>query len=207
MPSRELSTTHFALLCLLSTGAASAYELVQQTGRSIGHVWPRAESNLYAGLKRLATEGLVEATTELVGRRPRTTYVITRSGRRALRDWLGSAGEAPVIECEALLKLGFAPSTTKEAALAQVEVMAAHAGDRLGFGRALAEANLAGESPQPERLHISAVMWRYLWEMHSATARWAEWARDEIASWPDTGDRPEGRERALQILRAALADG
>ena len=206
MPSRELSTTHFALLCLLSTGPASAYELVQQTSRSIGHVWPRAESNLYAGLKRLAAEELVEATTETVGRRPRTTYVITRSGRKALRAWLGSAGEAPVFECEALLKLGFAPSTTKKAALAQVEVMAGHGNDRLAFGRALAEASLAGEFPQPERLHISAVMWRYLWEMHSATARWAEWARAEIESWPDTRDHAEGRERALATLRAALDD-
>ena len=207
MPSRELSTTHFALLCLLSTGPASAYELVQQTGRSIGHVWPRAGSNLYAGPKRLAAEGMVDATVEPVGKRPRTTYQITRTGRTALRRWLSSPGHEPVFESEALLKMGFAPSTSRRAALAQVEVMAGHASDRLAFGRALAEASLAGESPQPERLHINAVMWRYLWEMHSATARWAEWARSEIESWPDTADRPEGREQALKTLRDALAEG
>jgi PadR family transcriptional regulator AphA len=206
MPSRELSTTHYALLCLLSTGPASAYELVQQTSRSIAYVWPRAESNLYAGLKRLAGEGLVDATTGQVGKRPRTTYRITRRGRTALRRWLASPGDGPVFESEALLKLGFAPSATKEAALAQVEVMAGDADDRLAFGRALAEASLDGQSPHPERLHISAVMWSYLWEMHSATARWAEWARAEIESWPDTSDRPEGRQRAMETWRAALED-
>jgi PadR family transcriptional regulator AphA len=204
MPGPRLSTTHHALLCLLSTGPASAYDLVRQTRRSIGHVWPRAESNLYADAKRLAAEGLADASTERVGRRPRTTYAITERGEEHLREWLASSGEAPIFECEALLKLGFAPSTTKDAALAQVEVMAQHSQDRLAFGRALAEGYLAGEASQPERLHINAVMWRYLWEMHSATARWAQWARAEIESWPDTSDRPAGRAAGLEVLRQTL---
>jgi PadR family transcriptional regulator AphA len=206
VPSTSLSTTHYALLCLLSTGPASAYELVGQARRSVDHVWPRAESNLYADVKRLAAEGLAETTDEPTGRRPRTTYAITAQGRRVLRTWLRAEGAAPSFECEALLKLGFAPSTTKQAALDQVRVVADHAAQRLAFGRSLAEASVAGESPQPERLHIGAVMWRYLWEMHQASARWAAWAEEEIGSWPDTSDSPEGRARALRTLRAALGD-
>lgn len=157
-------------------------------------------------MKRLAAEGLAEASTELVGRRPRTTYVITEQGEEQLHSWLATSGDAPMFECEALLKLGFAPSTTKEAALSQVPVMAQHAGGRLELDRGLVETYLAGEAPRPERLHINAVMWRYLWEMHSAAARWAEWARQEIESWPDTSDRPEGRTGGLQVLRETLSE-
>jgi PadR family transcriptional regulator AphA len=206
VPASSLSTTHFALLCLLSTGPASAYDLVGQARRSVDHVWPRAESNLYADVKRLAAEGLAEGSVERTGRRLRTTYAITAQGRSALREWLQSEGTAPSFECEALLKLGFAPSTTKQAALDQVRVVGDHASQRLAFGRSLAEGSIAGDSPQPERLHISAVMWRYLWEMHQASARWAAWAEQEIGSWTDTADSPEGRDRALRTLRAALED-
>jgi PadR family transcriptional regulator, regulatory protein AphA len=205
--SKPVSTTHYALLCLLSARPGSAYELVQRSRRSISHIWPRAESNLYTDLKRLAAEGLASSRTSYVGRRARTTYRITRRGRTELRRWLASTGTPPSFECEALLKLGFAPETTKDAALAQVAALEQFATDRLAFGRTLAERYLDGEGDEPERTHINAVMWRYLWQMHSATAEWAKWARSEIEAWPDTGDHPAGRERGLAAMRTALRKG
>jgi len=203
-----LTTTHYALLCLLSAREWTAYELVGQMERSVGAVWPRAQSNLYADLKRLATDGMADAVTEHIGRRPRTTYRITRHGRALLGEWLSSPGAAPSFECEALLKLAFAPSTTKEATIAQLDVITAHAEARLALGRRLGHehADNDGTGPLPERLHVNAVMWRYLWDMHHAMARWARWAKAEIEQWPDTQDSPQMRRRGLTALQAALGD-
>lgn len=202
--TRPLQTTHFGLLALLGVRSWSAYDLVGQMNRSLAAVWPRARSNLYADLKRLAAEGLADTTVESVGRRSRTRYRITRRGRTALRAWLQEPGAPPAFECEALVKLGFAPFTTKEAALAQIDVILAHAEARMALGADLAQEYVDDTGPLPERLHINAVMWRYLSDVDRATYEWATWARREIESWPDTKDSPALRERGRQILGAAL---
>jgi len=204
VPSGGLTTTHRALLCLLAVRAWSAYELVGQMGRSVGVVWPRARSNLYADLKRLAAEGLATTEEGRTGRRRRTVYSITATGRDELGRWLAEPGAAPYVECEALLKLAFAPQSSRQAALAQVAVIAGHAQERLALGRRLAEEHLAADGPLPERLHVNAVLWRFLWFQHRAMADWAQWAREEIEQWPDTADSPSMRRRGQRAIRAAL---
>jgi DNA-binding PadR family transcriptional regulator len=200
------NTTHMSLLCLLSARDWNAYELVGQMGRSVGAVWPRAESNLYADLKRLDREGLATASADhATGRRKRTTYSITPAGRSLLEEWLATAGAPPSFECEALLKLAFAPATTKEATLAQVAVMAEHARARIELGARLGDEHAGNDGPLPERLHVNAVMWRFLWEQNLAVARWAEWAEQEIESWPSTADSPALRQRGRRAIAAALA--
>jgi DNA-binding PadR family transcriptional regulator len=204
---RPLQTTHYALLALLGIRPWTAYELVGQMRRSVGAVWPRAQSNLYADLKRLAAEGWTEATVDPVGRGARTTHRITRKGRAGLRAWLAAPGAAPTFESEALLKLGFAPFTTKAAALAQIDVIAGHAQQRLELGARLAHEYVDGTGPMPERFHVNAVMWRFLWDFHHAMSDWATWARREVEAWPDTLDSPAMRARGLRVLRDALGGG
>ncbi len=50
-----------------------------------------AESNLYAEPKKLIAHGFASAHSEPRGKRRRTVYSITPSGKRALADWLGTA--------------------------------------------------------------------------------------------------------------------
>lgn len=203
-PAKPLTTTHLSLMCLLSARPWSAYELVGQMKRSVGLVWPRAQSNIYADLKTLAERGFAVATDESTGKRPRTVYRLSPKGKRELKKWLESPGSEPSFECEALVKLAFAPATTKDATLIQIEVMRSHAAQRLVMGRMVAEQYLEGAGLMNERLHISAIMWRFLWEQATAIETWAEWARDEVAAWPDTQDSPAGRERALESMRYRL---
>lgn len=106
----DLPTTSYAILGLLAIRPWTTYELAQQMDRSLKHFWPRAQSRIYEEPKRLAALGLVKATADAVGRRPRTVYSITAKGRRALAAWLTEPGEGPVVEFEALLKV-FSPST------------------------------------------------------------------------------------------------
>jgi len=205
MPSGPLTTTHFSLLCLLSLRPWSAYELVGQMRRSLDLIWPRAQSNLYADLKRLAREGLATSETVRIGKRSRTIYTISLAGRAILQPWLAEPGAPPVFECEALVKLAYVAAGGKDAALAQIAVLAQHADERLALGRRVAHQYIEDEA-LPSRLHVNAVMWRFLWEQHQAIARWAAWADNEIRQWPDTGDAPALRRRGRRVLRQSLAE-
>jgi PadR family transcriptional regulator AphA len=201
----EHAATHFALLCLLSLRPWSAYDLVGHLHRSLDLLWPRAQSNLYVDLKRLAADGLATRATVRVGRRARSTYTITAAGRAALLPWLDQPGLAPVFECEALVKLAYVPAASKPAALAQVAVLAEHARARLALGRRIAEQYVTDDG-LPPRLHVNTVMWRFLWEQHQAIARWAAWAEAEIRQWADTDDTPALRRRGKRILRQFVAE-
>ena len=60
-----------------------------QARRSLGFIWPVAESQLYAEPKRLVRERLVEVREEASGPvRTRKVYRLTAGGRRALKRWL-----------------------------------------------------------------------------------------------------------------------
>ena len=80
--------------------------------RSLGRIWPRAQSKLYEEPKKLVAQGLACAAEEQVGQRPRTVYTITSRGRRALAAWLRDPGAGPVLEFEQLLKIFFAENGT-----------------------------------------------------------------------------------------------
>src|SRR5687767_10885025 len=96
-----LSTTSYALLGQIALRSRTSYELAAEMRRNVHYFWPRAESLVYAELKRLAGEGLVAAERSFVGKRPRTTYAITPAGRTALAAWLGTRPRPFALELEA----------------------------------------------------------------------------------------------------------
>ena len=79
--SRDLTTTSYAILGMLAIRPWSTYALTQQMQRSLHHLWPRAESNLYAEAKRLVEAGMATADVEKTGRRARPVYTISPAGR------------------------------------------------------------------------------------------------------------------------------
>src|SRR6476659_4673308 len=95
-----LTTTSYAILGLLAIKPWTTYELAQQMQRALGQFWPRAESKLYEEPKKLVAHGLARASSEMVGKRPRTIYTITAKGRRAMAAWVPapSTGDGPVLE-------------------------------------------------------------------------------------------------------------
>jgi len=84
----ELNTTSYAMLGMLAIRPWSTYELAKHLDRSLRPLWPRARSHLFKEPKKLVDHGLAEAAEERVGRRPKTVYTITETGREALREWL-----------------------------------------------------------------------------------------------------------------------
>ncbi|MGH2920777.1 MAG: PadR family transcriptional regulator, partial [Gaiellaceae bacterium] len=150
----ELTTTSYAILGLLSINPWSTYELAKQMQRD-RFVWPRAESNLYAEPKRLVAHGFASAHSEPRGRRRRTVYSITPSGRQALADWLGTPAAEPRWEAESMVKFTFATGGTKEQLLKNLCDFRQHATARWKAVEAIFRPYLEGNEPFPDRTHIN----------------------------------------------------
>jgi PadR family transcriptional regulator, regulatory protein AphA len=170
--------------------------------RSTRHYWPRTESKIYDEPKKLVAHGLATATREYTGRRPRTVYEITDQGRRALQHWLTEPGRAPVIEFEGAVKVLFAEQGTKEQLLATLGSIRDEAEQtREDHVTLAAELALTG-GPFPDRLHVNALVFKFMWEQTEMVIRWAIWAEQEVTSWPDDISRP-GRPTVPSVLREA----
>lgn len=142
------------------------------------------------GAEEAGRPRLAEATTESVGRRPRTSYSITPSGRRALAAWLHEPGDGPVIECEQLLKIFFAEHGTKADALSTLAAARGWAAERNEANLAAARAYLAGEGPFQHRLAQHMLVGAFLTDFYAMVARWAEWATTMVEQWPDDPSQP-----------------
>jgi PadR family transcriptional regulator, regulatory protein AphA len=181
----SLTTTSYAILGLLAIRPWSTYELTRQMDRSLGRVWPRAQSKLYEAPKKLVADGLARATDERVGRRPRTVYSITPAGRRALADWLGQPGEGPVLEFENLLKVFFAESGTTADVLSTLAATHAWARARSAESAAVGREYLEGRGRFPGRQAQLDLTARFLTDFYAMVAGWAEWAAQVVEAWPD----------------------
>jgi PadR family transcriptional regulator AphA len=202
--SHKLTTTSHLILGLLALRRWSTYELAQQMRRSIPYYWPRAESHIYEEPRKLVEHGLATAKREFVGRRPRTIYTITQKGRRALKRWLGEPGRAPLVEFEGLVKVLFAEQGTKEQLLATLRAIRAEA-DRTREHHSVLAAELAGTGgPFPERLHVNALVFKFMWEQAEALARWTAWAEHEVRAWPEDASKPVNS-AVVSVLREAAS--
>lgn len=198
---RELTTTSYAILGMLAIQPWSTYALTQQMGRSLRHVWPRAESNVYAEPKRLVAAGLATATMERTGKRERTVYTITPAGRAALQHWLGQESSASRFESEALLKVLFATEGSREDLLRNVRAMRDEARETLAFCDVLAADYLQGTSPFLERAHLNLLIFRWIRDHAAMQAEWSDWALAEVATWPTSG-APDPQDTRTQFQAA-----
>jgi DNA-binding PadR family transcriptional regulator len=181
------------MLGMLAVRSWTTYELAKQMDRGLGRLWPRARSNLFNEPKKLVSQGLAVASEESTGRRPRTVYTITPAGRQALRVWLGTPGEGPVLEFEQMLKVFFADQGSKADVLAALDHIREWARERQAENLAIARAYLAGDGPFPERAAVLALTGRFLTDFADMVGAWADWADTVVADWPQDprGARPD----------------
>ena len=207
MSSDELTTTSYAILGLLAIKPWTTYELAQQMQRSLNHFWPRASSRIYEEPKRLARLGLAKATKDRVGRRPRTTYAITPSGRRALRRWLGEPGAGPVVEFQALLKVFFAEQGTKADALANIGAIRAWAEQQNAENVAFARMYVESGGPFPERLATIVLVGKFITDFADMVRSWTEWAAGEVRGWHEDGSTPVPDWETVRAIAARRVEG
>ena len=204
-PPRDLTTTSYVILGLLSIRPWSAYELTGQMSRGLSLYWPRAESGVYDEPKNLIRHGLATARAEATGRRPRTVYTITAKGRRALRRWLGAPSAPPRFESEALVRTVFADSGTKDDLLATLRRMREQTAEPLDGILGQGVDYLATGGPFPHRLHVIALVGRFLVGLQAWCAEWARQAEEVVEAWPDTGPIPD-LTVAMRTFRASAGE-
>jgi DNA-binding PadR family transcriptional regulator len=199
---QRLTTTSYLILGHLALRDWSTYELAQQLKRSTRHYWPRAESKIYEEPKKLVAHGLASATREHTGRRPRTVYAITDEGRDALRHWLQEPPEPPMLEFEGIVKVLFAEHGSKEQLLATLGAIRDQAERTRSQHAALAGDLEQTGGPFPDRLHLNALVFQFMWDQAETVLRWASRAQQQVADWPEDLTTPPGP-AALQILHEA----
>lgn len=180
----ELTTTSYAILGLLAIKPWTTYELAQQMDRALGLFWPRTRSKLYEEPKKLVAFGLARASSEKVGKRPRTVYTITPGGRRALAGWVPQKGAGPVLEFEQLVKVFFAEHASTDDLLATLACVREWTEDQALAAAGIARGYLEGEGPFPERLPWLILVGQFLGDFTAMVDRWAEWATGVVEAWP-----------------------
>jgi DNA-binding PadR family transcriptional regulator len=201
----DLTATSYAILGLLAVRPWSTYELAQQMERALGRFWPRARSKLYEEPKKLVAHGLARASTESVGKRPRTRYSITAKGRRAMAEWVPVPGAGPQVEFESLIKVFFAEHGTKADLVATLHRTRDWAREQATESRAIPHDYLAGTGAFPERLPWLLLTGQFLQNFQQMVDQWAEWALGVVQDWPDDPTQAEPDWPTLAAM-AALAD-
>jgi DNA-binding PadR family transcriptional regulator len=180
------TTTSYAILSLLAVRSWTAYELAQQMDRSVGSMWPRAESVVYEEPKRLVQLGLASSRRELTGRRASTVYSITPKGRRRLAEWLERPGAGPTTEFEGLLKIAFADHGSIEGLRANIAAIRAWADQEAADTEERRREYAETGGPYPDRLPVIALAYRYFAEQAEAVRRWADWVDAATSDWTGT---------------------
>jgi DNA-binding PadR family transcriptional regulator len=122
--SPQLTPTSYLVLGLIAReGPSTPYDLKRHVTATIGHFWSFPHALLYKEPPRLTELGLLTEERESGGRR-RRLFTITKSGRQALRAWLGHPSRQPTeLRDLGLLQLFFAdlePATTPKIAVEQL---------------------------------------------------------------------------------------
>jgi DNA-binding PadR family transcriptional regulator len=201
---QKLTPTSYLVLGHLALRDWSTYELAQQLKRSTRHYWPRAESKIYEEPKKLVAHGLATATREHTGRRPRTVYAITEQGREALRRWLDEPPEPPLLEFEGIVKVLFAEHGTKQQLQATLRSIRDQAERTRSEHAALARDLDETGGPFPDRLHLNALVFQFMWDQTETILKWVSRAEEQVTNWPEdlaTAPDPTARET---LRRAAL---
>ena len=195
----SLTTTSYAVLAQLAVHPWSTYELARQRVRYFRYVWPRAESAIYREVKRLAAMRLVTAKREHVGKRPRTLYSITETGRQVLREWLDTPVSPFAMDFEAMIRLFIAPLGTKEQLVATLEQVRDDAQEMLSFGGAVKQEFLDGRAVLQDQVYIRALAVDFFISLLNTVDGWAERTLSEIQGWEDLS--PDGKnDRGLEIF-------
>src|SRR4051794_41329734 len=112
----RLSPTGYVILGMLGWRPMSGYDVKSVVDHSTRFFWAASYGQIYPELQRLAEAGLVEGEAEAGSARGRTVYRLTRSGRKALRDWLAEEPRTFEQRDEGLLKLFFSSASPESAA-------------------------------------------------------------------------------------------
>lgn len=201
----QLTTTSYALLGQLALRPWSIYEMTKNIGRTLHWFWPRAESLIYAETKRLADLGLAQAKPAPGRRgRPQTTYSITRKGRLALAQWLGTSPGGFTLHFEALLRVHLAPYGKAEDLVRALEAARAEAEQLLRQAVVIGAEFAEGRHQFQDQVHVRAILFDYLWSFGLTMYLWADHWAERVSTWPSVDIGHEVEREAIALIKDRL---
>ena len=181
---------------MLAARPRSGYEIKQLVDSSARFFWAASYGQIYPELKRLEKAGLITGDDSSQGARQRTTFTLTRKGRRAARDWIGAPPEVLETRDEALLMLFFAGSIEPQRSAEIARERAATSRVKAAELRAIADHIDATGTPEGAEAKPDAgsmTVLRYGIEMSEWAAEWFERAAEDLET--QTADREVGAAR------------
>jgi PadR family transcriptional regulator, regulatory protein AphA len=135
----------------------------------------------------------------------RASSVRTGKGLDALQRWLDEPGQPPLVEFDGVVKTLFAEQGTKQQLLATLRSIREQAEQTRAEHIALAADLAETGGPFPDRLHVNELVFKFMWEQTETVIRWANWAEQQAARWPDDIARADGLEAGGTLREAAAA--
>lgn len=133
-----LSPSAYVALGMIRLGQRSGYEIKRAVDVSIRFFWTISHAQVYPSLAALEQRGLVRGRSEPRGRRPRRLFEITRTGERALADWLSAQEPMPFeLRDIGLVRLFFADALERDDALRLLDAVARRSEERVAALRAI----------------------------------------------------------------------
>jgi len=203
----DSTSTRNAILGHLALRDWSAYDLARSLRRTLHWFWPRAESLIYAEVKRLEKAGLAEAREEPArdgSSRRRSVYRITDAGRRALAQWLSTPPQTLALYIEPLLRLHLARFGTREDLVAAISELNRTAALLLDDAAAVATEFAEGRHVLQDEAHVRGLLFDALYSIGTAVEGASARALEEIARWPDLGGDAAAKARGVALMRATL---
>jgi PadR family transcriptional regulator AphA len=104
LSSGRLTPFSYVVLALVGEGGAGPHDLARMMRRGSVY-WAAAESQWYGEPKRLERLGYLRSEKRPGKTGPRTHYLLTTAGRKALRAWLAQPSSLPRIQNEAIVRV------------------------------------------------------------------------------------------------------
>jgi PadR family transcriptional regulator AphA len=180
-----------AMLALLTAEPMTGYDIAEHFNEAVAFLWAAPHSQIYPELRRMETEGLVQAEEVLRGgRATKRRYSISDEGRAALERWMTDSEGYPAERNAHRLKAAYFELTDFSVAREHLAAHIRHYNRRLDQWRETAEAIRSRRHPllllrlekAPPELHDVIVAYKALaFDGEAARARAEiEWAQRGI---------------------------
>jgi DNA-binding PadR family transcriptional regulator len=206
---RDQTATRNAILGHLALREWSAYELARSLRRTVHWFWPRAESIIYAEVKRLEDAGLAKHREEPAvdgSARMRTIYGITVRGRKVLFQWLTTPASRIALDIEPLLRLHLARFGTKESLLSALELLNETARELLADAAAVATEFSEGRHVLQEEAHVRGLLFDCLYSLGRALESSSRAAKEEVERWATLDGSVAAKRRGIESMKKALSE-
>lgn len=203
----DRTATRNAILGHLALRDWSAYDLARSLRRTLHWFWPRAESVIYAEVKRLKDQGLAETRLEPAAdgsARDRTVYRITAKGRRELARWLATPPAGFALDIEPLLRLHLARFGTKADLVAAMTTLRDTAALLLADAHDVATEFSEGRHVLQDETHIRGLLFDALHSLGTALDRSSRYALEEIDRWETLDGNAAAKARGVATMRRTL---